>query len=79
MKESKPFAPKKTDVTLPETRCYLMDLRLPDLSGLDVMIATRSEFADARIIGAITFEGDLEVQRALKGGDSWIPAQDMPA
>jgi CheY-like chemotaxis protein len=33
----------ETDVTLPETRRYLMDLRRPDLNGLDVMIAIRSE------------------------------------
>src|ERR1700748_2398609 len=46
----------------------LMDLRLPDLSGLDVMIAIRAEFPDARIIVLTTFEGDVEVQRALKAG-----------
>ena len=46
----------------------LMDLRLPDLSGLDVMIAIRSEFPDARVIMLTTFEGDMEVQRALKAG-----------
>jgi len=45
-----------------------MDLRLPDLSGLDVMIAIRSEFPDARVIVLTTFEGDMDVQRALKAG-----------
>ena len=46
----------------------LMDLRLPDLGGLDVMIAIRSEFPDARIIVLTTFEHDVEVRRALNAG-----------
>ena len=45
-----------------------MDLRLPDLSGIDVMIAIRSEFPDARIVVLTSFEGDMDVQRALKAG-----------
>jgi DNA-binding NarL/FixJ family response regulator len=46
----------------------LMDLRLPDLSGIDVMIAIRAEFPDARIIMLTTFEGDVEIQRSLQAG-----------
>jgi DNA-binding NarL/FixJ family response regulator len=46
----------------------LMDLQLPDLSGLDVMNAIRSEFPDARVIVLTTFDGDIHVQRALKAG-----------
>lgn len=46
----------------------LMDLRLPDMSGIDVVIAIRTEFADARIIMLTTFEGDVEIQRALEAG-----------
>jgi DNA-binding NarL/FixJ family response regulator len=46
----------------------LMDLRLPDMSGIDVLIAIRTEFADARIIMLTTFEGDVEIQRALEAG-----------
>src|SRR4026207_539860 len=46
----------------------LMDLRLPDLSGLDVMIAIRSEFPDARVIVLTTFEGDMDGHRALEAG-----------
>jgi DNA-binding NarL/FixJ family response regulator len=46
----------------------LMDLRLPDMSGIDTVIAIRSEFADARIVMLTTFEGDAEIQRALKAG-----------
>jgi len=46
----------------------LMDLRLPDLSGIDAMIAIRTEFPDARIVMLTTFEGDVEIQRALEAG-----------
>jgi DNA-binding NarL/FixJ family response regulator len=46
----------------------LMDLRLPDMNGIAAMAAIRSEFPDARIIILTTFEGDVEVQRALAGG-----------
>jgi DNA-binding NarL/FixJ family response regulator len=45
-----------------------MDLRLPGMSGIDAMIAIRSECPAARIIILSTFEGDAEVQRALKAG-----------
>ena len=44
----------------------LMDLRLPDLNGIDAMIAIRAEFPEARIIILTTFEGDVEIQRAWK-------------
>ncbi len=46
----------------------LMDLRLPDISGIDALIAIRSQFPDARITMLTTFEGDVEVQRALEAG-----------
>jgi DNA-binding NarL/FixJ family response regulator len=46
----------------------LMDLRLPDISGIDAMIAIRNEFPNARIIMLTTFEGDVEIQRALAAG-----------
>src|SRR3989449_8501816 len=46
----------------------LMDLRLPDLSGIDALIAIRSEFPEARIIMLTTFNGDVDIQRALKAG-----------
>src|SRR5579863_3816833 len=46
----------------------LMDLRMPGLSGIDAMMAIRSEFPDARIVILTTFDGDVEVQRALRAG-----------
>jgi DNA-binding NarL/FixJ family response regulator len=56
----------------------LMDLRMPDLSGIDTMIAIRAEFPEARIIMLTTFEGDVEVQRALEAGArAWV-LKNMP-
>ena len=46
----------------------LMDLRLPDMSGIDAMIAIRSEFPEARVIMLTTFAGEVEIQRALEAG-----------
>ena len=46
----------------------LMDLRLPDVSGIDAMIAIRNDFPNARIVMLTTFEGDVEIQRALAAG-----------
>jgi DNA-binding NarL/FixJ family response regulator len=56
----------------------LMDLRMPDLSGMDAIIAIRSEFPDARIIVLTTFERDVEVQRALKAGARGYLLKSMP-
>lgn len=56
----------------------LMDLRLPDISGIDAMIAIRSEFAGARIIMLTTFEGDVEIQRALEAGARGYMLKSMP-
>lgn len=52
--------------TLPDVT--LMDLRLPDMSGIGALSAIRAEFPSARIIMLTTFEGDVEVQRALAAG-----------
>jgi DNA-binding NarL/FixJ family response regulator len=57
----------------------LIDLRLPDLSGLDVMIAIRSEFPGARVIVLTTFDGDMDVQRALKAGARGYLLKSTPA
>jgi DNA-binding NarL/FixJ family response regulator len=46
----------------------LLDLRLPDMSGIEALAAIRREFPEARIIMLTTFEGDVEVQRALEAG-----------
>jgi DNA-binding NarL/FixJ family response regulator len=56
----------------------LMDLRLTDMSGIDAMIAIRAEFPEARIIMLTTFEGDVEVQRALQAGARSYLLKSMP-
>jgi DNA-binding NarL/FixJ family response regulator len=56
----------------------LMDLRLPGLSGIDALIAIRSEFPEARVIMLTTFEGDVEIQRALEAGARGYLLKSMP-
>ena len=65
------FREHRPDVTL-------MDLRLPDMSGIDTMVAIRSEFPDARIIMLTTFEGDVEIRRALEAGARGYMLKSMP-
>jgi DNA-binding NarL/FixJ family response regulator len=66
------FRALRPDVTL-------MDLCLPDLNGLDVLMAIRSEFPEARIIVLTTFERDAEIQRAFKAGARGYLLKSMPA
>ncbi len=65
------FREHRPDVTL-------MDLRLPDISGIDAMIAIRAEFPEARIVMLTTFEGDVEIQRALAAGARGYVLKSMP-
>jgi DNA-binding NarL/FixJ family response regulator len=46
----------------------LMDLQMPEMGGLDAMIAIRGEFPEARVIVLTTYVGDAQVLRALKAG-----------
>jgi DNA-binding NarL/FixJ family response regulator len=55
------FRAHRPDVTL-------MDLQMPDMSGVDAIIAIRGEFPQARIIVLTTYTGDVQVVRALKAG-----------
>jgi len=65
------FRTLRPDVTL-------MDLRLPDLNGIEVMIAIRAEFPNARIIVLTTYEGDVDIQRALKAGAHGYMLKSVP-
>jgi len=56
----------------------LMDLRLPDLSGIDVMIAIRAEFPEARVMMLTTFDGDVEIKRALLAGARGYVLKSLP-
>ena len=56
----------------------LMDLRLPDKSGIETLKDVRAEFPDARIIMLTTFEGDVEIQRALEAGARGYMLKSMP-
>ena len=55
------FRAQRPDITL-------MDLQMPEMNGLEAIIAIRSEFPEARIIVLTTYPGDVQVLRALKAG-----------
>jgi DNA-binding NarL/FixJ family response regulator len=55
------FRKQRPDLTL-------MDLQMPDLDGIEAMVAICSEFPEARIIVLTTYKGDIQVLRALKAG-----------
>jgi DNA-binding NarL/FixJ family response regulator len=46
----------------------LMDLRMPDMSGIEAIAAIRAEFPSARIIVLTTYAGDAQAAAALKAG-----------
>src|SRR5882724_6151681 len=61
------FRTHRPDITL-------MDLQMPEMNGVDAMIAIRGEFPEARIIVLTTYTGDVQVLRALKA-DARTPAE----
>jgi DNA-binding NarL/FixJ family response regulator len=65
------FRQHRPDVTL-------LDLRLPDINGIEVMTAIRTESPDARVIILTTFEGDVEIRRALQAGARGYLLKSMP-
>jgi DNA-binding NarL/FixJ family response regulator len=56
----------------------LTGLRLPDMSGTDLVIAIRSEFPEARVVVLTTFAGDVGIQRALQAGARAYLLKSMP-
>lgn len=56
----------------------LMDLRLPDMSGIEALIAIRDQFPGARVIVLTTFEGDAEIRRALDAGAQSYLLKSLP-
>jgi len=55
------FREHRPDITL-------MDLQMPEMGGLDALIAIRNEFPDARILVLTTYKGDVQIMRALQAG-----------
>ena len=55
------FRAHRPDITL-------MDLRMPDMNGIEAITQIISEFADAKIIVLTTYSGDVQIIRALKAG-----------
>jgi DNA-binding NarL/FixJ family response regulator len=55
------FREHRPDITL-------MDLQMPEVNGIDAIIAIRNEFPEARIIVLTTYVGDVQILRALKAG-----------
>jgi DNA-binding NarL/FixJ family response regulator len=64
------FRTRHPDITL-------MDLQMPEMSGIDAISAIRGEFPDARIIVLTTHAGDFEISRALKAGARGYLLKDM--
>ena len=57
----------------------LMDLQMPEMSGIDALSAIRGEFPDARIIILTSLTGDVQVLRALKAGARAYLLKDLSA
>ena len=55
------FRTHRPDVTL-------MDLQMPEMNGIDAMLAIRGEFPEARVIVLTTYTGDVQARRALQAG-----------
>ena len=55
------FRAHRPDITL-------MDLQMPEMNGLDALIAIRGEFPEARVIMLTTYTGDVQILRAMKAG-----------
>jgi len=55
------FRTHRPDITI-------MDLQMPEMSGLDALVAIRNEFPEAKVIVLTTYTGDVQILRALKAG-----------
>ena len=64
------FRTHRPDVTL-------MDLQMPEMSGIDALSAIRGEFPEARIIVLTSYAGDVQVSRALRSGARGYLLKDM--
>jgi len=65
------FAHHQPDITL-------MDLRLPQMSGVDAILAIRARHPGARFVVLTTYEGDEDIHRALEAGAKGYIIKGMP-
>ncbi len=65
------FRREKPDVTL-------MDLRMPEIGGVEAITTLRAEFPNARFIVLTTYDGDEDIARALKAGAQAYLLKDTP-
>jgi two-component system NarL family response regulator len=56
----------------------LMDLRMPELGGVEATLTIRAEFPDARIIVNTTYDGDEDIYRAIQSGAKSYLTKEMP-
>jgi CheY-like chemotaxis protein len=56
----------------------LMDLRLPEVGGVEATMSIRKEFPDARVIILTTFDMDEDIYRAIQGGAKSYLLKDTP-
>src|SRR6266513_4602275 len=55
----------------------LMDLRMPELGGVEAIVAIRKEFRDARLIVLTTYDGDEDIYRSLQAGAQGYLLKDV--
>jgi DNA-binding NarL/FixJ family response regulator len=57
----------------------LLDLRMPQLNGVETTVAIRNEFPQALIIVLTTYDGDENIYRALQAGAHGYLLKDIPS
>jgi two-component system NarL family response regulator len=55
----------------------LMDVRLPEMNGIDAIVAIRKDYPEARFIVLTTYDGDEDIYRALQAGARAYLLKDM--
>jgi len=55
----------------------LMDLRMPEMGGVEAIYAIRREFSDAKVIVLTTYDGDEDIYRSLQAGAQGYLLKDM--
>jgi two-component system NarL family response regulator len=55
----------------------LMDLRMPEMGGVEAISAIRREFSDAKVIVLTTYDGDEDIYRSLQAGAQGYLLKDM--